>query len=104
MWTVSRGQVWLKIRTKVIAKIEEAMNVSNIWNTVVKESKFAVITGRRIPLFAVYLLLFYFSLTVVFADSITDWKAFNYYGIVVTFIFTIICYLIHWWYLRSSLN
>jgi hypothetical protein len=104
MWTVSRNHVWFTIRIKIIEKIEEEMKVSGIWNAVVKESKLSIITGRRIPLFIIYSLLFYFSLTVVLVDAVTDWKCLNPVGIFWTFILSGICLAIHLSYLRRKLK
>jgi len=104
MWSVSRNYVWLTIRTRLIKKIEEKMKVSEIWNAVVKESKLSLITSRKIPLFFIYSLLFYFSLTVAFANSIADWEAINFMGFLLSISVSVICIVINWGYLKSTLK
>jgi hypothetical protein len=104
MWSVSRNHVWLNIRTKIIDKIELEMEVSAIWNSVVKKTRLSILTSRGIPLFAVYSLLLYFSLTVVSVDSIINWKTISCFGILATAILVLVCISIHWVYLKRMLT
>lgn len=97
MWTVARNQVWLGIRVKLIEEAEKAMKVDKIWSKVVEQTKFSLLTGRRIPLFLIYVFLLGISSSVAFASSIENWT-FNLilseWSIVMTVGLTIVCLII----------
>lgn len=104
MWTVARNQVWLKIRTELIGKIEAEMNVSKIWESVVKKTRLSMLTFRRLLLFPIYSVLLYFSLTVVLVDSIADWKICVWWGVWITIILSLVCIVIQGCYLIMKLK
>jgi len=104
MWMVARNAAHLHIRVKVVKRAEEAMGVGMIFSDVVKDSPLAFITGRRTPLFFVYVFAWHSALSVLLADSVEKVSFLNVWAIVFTILASACCIVIHWVYMKTSLK
>lgn len=104
MWTVARNQAHLSIRVRIIEKAEEEMGVGKIWTDTVKKSPLSFITGRRVPLFVVYAFMEYTSMAVFLVDSVEKWTTWSPAAFALTIVTVIICFGIHFAFLKTSLK